>query len=66
MRSKIIKDKDGRYFVMTKGRFFFNRWRYARSKFDKLVLEFKSVAQAEEFIVYGKEPSRIKIIKDGI
>lgn len=63
MYSKIIKDKDGRYFVMTKGRYFFNRWKYARSKFDKLVLEFKSVAQAEEFIVYGKEPSRIKVCR---
>ena len=63
MYSKIIKDKDGKYFVMTKGRFFFNRWRYARSKFDKLVLEFKSATQAEEYIVYGKEPSRVKVCK---
>ncbi len=63
MRSKIIKDMNGRYFVMTKGRYFFNRWKYARSKFDKLVLEFKSVAQAEEFIIYGKEPSRVKVCK---
>lgn len=63
MYSKIIKDKDGRYFVMTKGRYFFNRWKYARSKFDGEVLEFKSVTQAEDFIVYGKEPSRVKVCK---
>lgn len=63
MRSKIIKDMNGVYFVMTKGRYFFNRWKYARSKFDGEVLEFKSVAQAEEFIVYGKEPSRIKVCR---
>lgn len=63
MRSKIIKDMNGVYFVMTKGRYFFNRWKYARSKFDSEVLEFKSVAQAEEFIVYGKEPSRIRVCR---
>lgn len=63
MRSKIIKDMNGVYFVMTKGRYFFNRWKYARSKFDGEVLEFKSVSQAEEFIVYGKEPSRIRVCR---